>query len=146
VLEWTTNAINWYINGQLYETQTSWWSSSTTNTINQNPYPAPFNQPFYLIMNLAIGGTLGGTIDNSIFPSDMQVDYVRLYNQTAPLQLTASLSNRKFSLTWPSNIVCHLESATNLSATASWTNVAGAVTPFSTNPLSTAAFYRLVSP
>jgi beta-glucanase (GH16 family) len=146
LLEWTTNAINWYINGQLYETQTSWWSSSTTNTSNRNPYPAPFNQPFYLIMNLAIGGTLGGTINNSIFPSDMQVDYVRLYNLTPPLQLAASLSNGTLLLTWPSNIVCHLESTTNLLTTVAWTNVAGAATPFITPALSNLAFYRLVSP
>jgi beta-glucanase (GH16 family) len=146
LLEWTTNAINWYINGQLYETQTSWWSSSTTNTSIQNPYPAPFNEPFYFIMNLAIGGTLGGSINNSIFPADMQVDYVRVYNLTAPLQLTASLNGNNFLLTWPSNIVCHLQSATNLSGAFAWTNVVGAATPFSVTPLSAAGFYRLVSP
>ncbi len=146
LLEWTTNAINWYINGQLYETQTSWWSSSTTDNSTINPYPAPFNKPFYIIMNLAIGGTLGGTINNSIFPCDMQVDYVRLYNLTAPLQLTSSLSGGKLLLTWPSNIVCHLESTTNLSVASAWTNVAGAVTPFSVTPPSTAVFYRLASP
>jgi beta-glucanase (GH16 family) len=146
LLEWTTNAIHWYLNGQLYETQTNWWSSSTTNTGLQNPYPAPFNEPFYLIMNLAIGGALGGAIDNSIFPSDMQVDYVRLYNLTAPLQLTAELSDGNLSLTWPSNIVSHLESATNLSGASPWTNVTGAAPPFSVAPLSTTVFYRLVSP
>jgi beta-glucanase (GH16 family) len=146
LLEWTTNAITWYLNGQLYETQTNWWSSSTTNTRIQNLYPAPFNEPFYLIMNLAIGGTLGGAIDASIFPSDMQVDYVRLYNLTAPLQFTAGLSGGNLSLTWPSNIVCHLESATNLSGATCWTNVAGAAPAFSVTPSSTAVFYRLVSP
>ena len=97
-------------------------------------------------MNVAVGGTLGGTIDNSIFPSDMQVDYVRLYNLTAPLRLIGSLSGEKLLLTWPSNIVCHLQSATNLSAASAWTNVAGAVTPFSATPPSTAVFYRLASP
>ncbi len=146
LLEWTSNAINWYVNGHLYETQTNWWSASTTNTGNLNPYPSPFNEPFYLIMNLAIGGTLGGTIDDSIFPSDMQVDYVRRYDVTAPLRLTAGLSGGKLSLTWPSNILCHLESAINLSGGSPWTNVAGAAPPFSATPLSTVAFYRLNSP
>ena len=97
-------------------------------------------------MNLAIGGTLGGSVDNSIFPSDMQVDYVRLYNLTPPLQVAAAATNGKVSLTWPSNIVCHLESANNLSAGGVWTNVAGAVPPFSLNPRSTSVYYRLVSP
>jgi beta-glucanase (GH16 family) len=46
-------AIRWYVDNQLYETQSSWWSSG-------GPYPAPFNQPFFLIMNLAVGGNFGG--------------------------------------------------------------------------------------
>ena len=146
LLEWTSNTINWYINGELYETQTNWWSSSTTTTGVRNPYPAPFNEPFYLIMNLALGGTLGGTINNSIFPSDMQVDYVRLYTLTPPLQLSANPAGENLSLTWPSNIVCHLEAAANISPPSIWTAVPGAVPPYSIAPHATAVFYRLVSP
>ncbi len=43
----------------------------------------PFDQPFHLIMNLAIGGTWGGAlgVDESIFPQTMQVDYVRVYQK-----------------------------------------------------------------
>ena len=145
-LEWASNAFNWYINGLLYETQTSWWSSSDTSNTEINPYPAPFNEPFYLIMNVAIGGTLGGTVSNSIFPCDMQVDYVRHYALTAPLQLNSTVSGKNIVLTWPSNIVCHLQSTTNLSATANWTNVAGANTPYSATLPSRPIFYRLTSP
>jgi beta-glucanase (GH16 family) len=145
LLEWTTNAISWYVDGVRYETQTNWSSAV-------GAYPTPFNQPFFLIMNVAVGGTYLGNPDpatinaNSTFPGQMLVDYVRLYNLTAPLQLTAGLSGGKLSLTWPSNIVCHLQSAISLSAASGWTNVAGAATPFSATPLTTAAFYRLVSP
>ena len=41
----------------------------------------PFDKPFHLILNLAIGGNWGGTkgIDNSIFPQKFEVDYVRVY-------------------------------------------------------------------
>jgi beta-glucanase (GH16 family) len=41
----------------------------------------PFDQPFYLILNIAIGGGWGGTkgVDESIFPQRMEVDYVRVY-------------------------------------------------------------------
>ncbi|MFV0469013.1 MAG: family 16 glycosylhydrolase [Dysgonomonas sp.] len=41
----------------------------------------PFDQNFYVILNLALGGTMGGTIDDNIFsnPIEMKVDYVRLY-------------------------------------------------------------------
>lgn len=41
----------------------------------------PFDQPFYIILNLAVGGNWGGKkgIDESVFPAAMQVDYVRVY-------------------------------------------------------------------
>ena len=75
-LEWTTNSINWFVDNDLYETQTNW---STANA----PYPAPFDQPFYIIMNLAVGGKYDGDPDtNTVFPGEMQVDYVRVYSNT----------------------------------------------------------------
>ena len=42
----------------------------------------PFDQEFFFILNVAIGGTWGGIegIDNTIFPTTMFVDYVRLYH------------------------------------------------------------------
>ncbi|MBT8305647.1 MAG: glycoside hydrolase family 16 protein [Maribacter sp.] len=40
----------------------------------------PFDKPFYLILNLAIGGNFGGPdIDDSIFPQDFVIDYIRVY-------------------------------------------------------------------
>jgi len=42
----------------------------------------PYDHPYNLILNLAIGGwwgRAGGPIDNSIFPIRMEVDYVRMY-------------------------------------------------------------------
>jgi beta-glucanase (GH16 family) len=75
VLDWTTNSISWSVNGQLYETQTNW---STVNA----PYPAPFDQPFYIIINLAVGGAYGGNPDAStVFPGELQVDYIRVYKK-----------------------------------------------------------------
>jgi len=47
----------------------------------RSPYPAPFDRPFYIIMNLAVGGNFGGNPDgNTVFPGEMQVDYVRVYD------------------------------------------------------------------
>lgn len=41
----------------------------------------PFDNPQYLLLNLAIGGDLGGAVDNSAFPMQMEVDYVRVYQR-----------------------------------------------------------------
>ena len=43
----------------------------------------PFDQPHYLILNLAIGGSWGGQkgIDESIFPQKFLIDYVRVYRK-----------------------------------------------------------------
>ncbi len=43
----------------------------------------PFDKPFYLLLNVAVGGNWGGQkgIDNSIFPQTMLVDYVRVYQK-----------------------------------------------------------------
>jgi len=148
LLSWTTDSIAWYVDGQLYETQTS-WSSST------GPYPAPFNQPFYFIMNLAVGGNyVGNPSTNSInasgvWPGDMQVDYVRVYDLTPPLRLGISMTSGHVLLSWPSAIVCHLQAQTNASGFgANWSDVPGAVNPYIVPPVSgnPALFYRLTSP
>lgn len=41
----------------------------------------PFNNPMYVLLNVAVGGNWGGTkgIDEGIFPVQMEVDYVRVY-------------------------------------------------------------------
>lgn len=145
-VEWATNAINWYINGLLYETQTSWWSSSNTGNTELNPYPAPFNEPFFLIMNLAVGGTLGGTPVSSTFPADMQIDYVRYYNVTSPLQITVTPEPgaNEMILTWPTNVVCHLEYATSVNGP--WTSILSATSPYTAHTTATSFFYRLQSP
>ncbi len=46
-------------------------------------YYWPFNQPHYIIINLALGGTMGGNIDDAIFDNDvvMKVDWVRVYQR-----------------------------------------------------------------
>jgi beta-glucanase (GH16 family) len=145
LLEWTSNSISWYVDGLRYESQTNWSDSS-------GAYPFPFNQPFFIIMNIAVGGNyLGNPSTSSInagstFPGQMLVDYVRIYNLTAPLQITAGLNGGKLSLTWPSNIVCHLETAPGLSANSTWTTVAGATPPFAVNSPTNSVYYRLVSP
>jgi beta-glucanase (GH16 family) len=147
-LDWTTNSIKWYVDNILYQTRTT-WSSST------GPYPAPFNQPFYILMNMAIGGQYLGspstnTINaNTVFPGDMQVDYVRVSDLTAPLQISATQTNGQLVLSWPANIVCHLQAQTNsFGLTTNWWNVTNAATPYVVPlvPTNASVFYRLQSP
>ena len=46
------------------------------------PWPAPYDRPFYLVMNLAVGGRFLGNPDASTpFPAEMVVDYVRVYDK-----------------------------------------------------------------
>ncbi len=148
-LDWFTNAIMFYVDGHLYETQTNWWSSTG------NPYPFPFNQPCFLIMNLAIGGNyLNNPSTNAInagstFPAEALVDYVRIYNFTDPLRLAIKQSGTNVLLSWSTNIVCRLETQSNLLAPgggAAWTPVSSNSSPVQITPRTGTAFYRLASP
>ena len=53
----------------------------------------PFDQDFHLIMNIAIGGAWGGAqgIDDSIFPQQMLIDYVRVYRYIDVPQVTLAV-------------------------------------------------------
>jgi beta-glucanase (GH16 family) len=42
----------------------------------------PFDAPQYLLLNIAIGGTLGGVVDDGIFPVSMEIEHVRVYQAT----------------------------------------------------------------
>jgi beta-glucanase (GH16 family) len=56
-----------------------------TRTINQDGTGTnPFHRPQYLLLNLAIGGTQGGDPSKTAFPARLEVDYVRVYQATAP--------------------------------------------------------------
>jgi beta-glucanase (GH16 family) len=90
-LEWEPGEIRWYVDNKLYSTQSFWWSSSKTDgnkgarpakEADLNPWPAPFDQPFYLVMNVAVGGNFPGKPDKTTeFPVEMVVDYVRVYEK-----------------------------------------------------------------
>jgi beta-glucanase (GH16 family) len=41
----------------------------------------PFDKPYFLILNVAVGGNWGGAIDEHVFPYEMVVDYVRVYKK-----------------------------------------------------------------
>ena len=71
-IEWGPNYVNYYVDDVLY------------NQITPDDLPNPekwvFDQPFYLILNVAVGGSfVGSPNQETVFPQTMLVDYVRAY-------------------------------------------------------------------
>ena len=80
-LEWRSNEIKWSIDGVVTSTQTKWWSSNVKPPASDNDlnaWPAPFDKPFYLLINLAVGGNFDGN-PSATTPdkAEMVVDYIR---------------------------------------------------------------------
>ncbi|MDD9997246.1 MAG: glycoside hydrolase family 16 protein, partial [Rhodospirillaceae bacterium] len=75
-LEWDPTEIRWYVDDVLYAMQNFWHTASAD-------YPAPFDQPFYILLNVAVGGRFPGSPSpGTVFPVTMEVDYVRVYSGT----------------------------------------------------------------
>ena len=74
-LEWTENAIKTYVDGKE--------QLSFANDGKNNKDTWPFNANFYVILNLAWGGSWGGMngVDASALPVTMDVDYVRVFQK-----------------------------------------------------------------
>lgn len=72
-IEWTGDQIAFFVDGTLY------------NTIFASQVPGSrwvFDHPFFVVLNLAVGGDYVGPPDNSVnFPQSMLVDYVRVYER-----------------------------------------------------------------
>ena len=65
-VEWTPQVIRFSVDGNVY------------HTFANSPI-LPFNKDFFLIVNVAMGGSFGGNIDPSFQQSSMEVDYIRVY-------------------------------------------------------------------
>jgi beta-glucanase (GH16 family) len=80
-VDWTADAITWYVDGQsvLTVTKNRWWSQDASN----QGQSMPFDKPFYIIFNLAVGGNYDGGVapDASFASASMYVDYVRVYEK-----------------------------------------------------------------
>ena len=63
---WSPQSIRFFVDNVLFH-----------SVINTNSLP--FNSDFFLILNVAMGGTFGGTVDPAFTQSSMEVDYVRVY-------------------------------------------------------------------
>lgn len=70
-IEWTKDKIEFFVDNQSVYT-------FAPEIKNENIWP--FDQPFYFIINVAVGGNFGGhDVDNSIFPQEFVIDYIRVY-------------------------------------------------------------------
>jgi beta-glucanase (GH16 family) len=73
-VEWDTSQVRFYVDSNLYATFTP--SSLPSGS------PWEFNKPFFLLLNVAVGGEWPGSPDNTTqFPQQMLVDYVRVYQK-----------------------------------------------------------------
>ncbi len=80
-IEWEEGEIRWYVDGNLFSVQNEWNSDGRA-------FPAPFDQNFYMILNLAVGGHFDGIdgvyADPATFADghkELEVDYVRVYQK-----------------------------------------------------------------
>lgn len=81
-LEWQADKMVWQIDGRTFAERKSgdWWSAGSSAP------GAPFDRPFYLILNLAIGGKLAetrgqGGVSTRNFPKRLEIDWVRVWQK-----------------------------------------------------------------
>lgn len=77
-IEWSSQAINFYVDDKLYQTLTPADVDDETNGEGEWVFN---DREFYIILNVAVGGNLPGPPNaDTVFPQSMYVDYVRVYN------------------------------------------------------------------
>lgn len=81
-VEWEPGVIRWYVDDECYYTMDNWFSKGPANAEDYT-WPAPYDVPFYILLNLAVGGTFDSeaNLDNAEFPAEMYVDFVRVYHK-----------------------------------------------------------------
>jgi beta-glucanase (GH16 family) len=73
-IEWEPNVIRWYVDGAIYQTRTPSDLPAGTRWV--------FDQPAFMILNLAVGGNWPGDPDQATtFPQEFVVDWVRVYRR-----------------------------------------------------------------
>lgn len=80
-VEWEPGEFRYYIDGNLYHTVNDWFTGESGG--EEKPYPAPFNQTFFVQLNLAVGGTWPGNPDETtdFDKAEFEIDYVRVYQK-----------------------------------------------------------------
>ncbi|HEU5100153.1 MAG TPA: family 16 glycosylhydrolase, partial [Roseiflexaceae bacterium] len=92
-IDWQPNKIVWYIDGIQYH-------QATPNDGFLQGKQWVYNHPFFMLLNVAVGGNFGGAVGaDTTFPQSMLVDYVRLY-QAKPRPVTFNATFRDVSAGW----------------------------------------------
>ena len=94
-VEWEPNVVRFYVDGLLYRTQTPADLPAGKSWV--------FDHPFFIILNVAVGGGWPGNPDSTtVFPQKMLIDYVRVYQRATPsnvpVLLTEEGANRALAL------------------------------------------------
>lgn len=83
-IEWDSTAIKWFVDGNQY------WNGNITNNINSTD---EFHKPFFILLNMAVGGSWPGNPDGTtLFPDTLFVDYVRVYQKMATSTINSSVN------------------------------------------------------
>jgi beta-glucanase (GH16 family) len=82
-VEWEPGKMSFYVDGELTKTETKWYTG--TEDVGIITYPAPFDQDFYVILNIAVGGNWPGNPDDTtdFTKAKMLVDYVKIYQKAS---------------------------------------------------------------
>ena len=84
-VDWEPGLIVWYVDGEEVHRVSDWYTGK--DEYSQLTYPAPFDHEFYVILNLAVGGSWVGYPDQDVVDDmenqSMDVDYVRVYRKDA---------------------------------------------------------------
>lgn len=79
-VDWRTDGITWYVDGTAFMTLENgeWYSSAAPDSET-----APFDKPFYILFNLAVGGNFDGGVKpkDDFTSASMYVDYVRVFQK-----------------------------------------------------------------
>lgn len=80
-VEWEPGEMRWYVDDNLYLTVNDWFTAESGQ--EEKAYPAPFNQTFFVQLNLAVGGTWPGNPDSTtdFENAEFEIDYVRVYQK-----------------------------------------------------------------
>ena len=84
-LEWEPGILRWLVDGNVYYETSHWWSLGAGES-EPYAYPAPFDKPFYILLNFALGGNYDGGVapEDYDLPAQMLVDWVRVYDKDEP--------------------------------------------------------------